>query len=55
MLWNFFATTTKDVSDRVITNLLQAINSGNIGGLLADGESGRFSNTSTMPPHGNTP
>ena len=35
MLWNFFAPTTKDVSDRVINNLLHAINSENIGGLFA--------------------
>ena len=35
MLWNFFAPTSKDVSDRVINNLLHAINSENIGGLLA--------------------
>ena len=52
MLWNFFARTTKDVSDRVITNLLNAINSQNIGGLLVEGDSGRFSSTSTIPPHG---
>ena len=34
MLWNFFAPTRKDVSNRVITNLLNAINSQNIGGLF---------------------
>ena len=51
MLWNFFAPTTKDVSDRVITNLLNAINSQNIGGLLAEE---RLSSTSTIPPHGST-
>ena len=55
MLWNFFAPTTKDVSDRVITNLLNAINSQNIAGLLVEGDSGRFSSTSTIPPHGSTP
>ena len=55
MLWNFFAPTTKDVSDRVINNLLHAINSENIGGLLAEENSGRFSSTSTIPPHGSTP
>ena len=54
MLWNFFAPTTKDVSDRVITNLLNAINSQNIAGLLAEDNSGRFSSTSTIPPHGST-
>ena len=52
MLWNFFAPTTKDVSDRVMNNLLHAINSENIGGLLAEE---RFSSTSTIPPHGSTP
>ena len=55
MLWNFFAPTTKDVSDRVINNFLHAINSENIAGLFAEGDSGRFSSTSTIPPHGNTP
>ena len=52
MLWNFFAPTTKGVSDRVSNNLLHAINSENIGGLLA-GE--RLSSSSTIPPHGSTP
>ena len=51
MLWNFFAPTTKDVSDRVINNLLNAINSQNIGGLLAQE---RLSSTCTIPPHGST-
>ena len=55
MLWNFFAPTTKDVSDRVINNLLNAINSENIGGLLAEEKSGRFSSTTSIPPHGSTP
>ena len=55
MLWNFFTPTTKDVSDRVITNLLNAINSQNLAGLLVEGDSGRFSSTSTIPPHGSTP
>ena len=55
MLWNFFAPTTKDVSDRVITTLLNAINSQNIAGLLAEDNSGRLSSTSTIPPHGSTP
>ena len=54
MLWNFFAPTTTDVSDRVITNLLNAINSQNIAGLLAEDNSGRFSSTRTIPPHGST-
>ena len=55
MLWNFFAPTTKAVSDRVITNIFNAINSQNIAGLLIEGDSGRFSSTSTIPPHGSTP
>ena len=55
MLWNFFAPTTKDVSDRVSNKLLHAINSENIAGLLAEENSGRFSSTSTIPPHGLTP
>ena len=55
MLWNFFAPTTKDVSDRVSNNLLSAINSENLGGLLAEVNSGRFSSTTTIPPHGSTP
>ena len=52
MLWNFFAPTSKDVSDRVFNNLLHAINSENIAGLFAEG---RVSSTSTIPPHGRTP
>ena len=52
MLWNFFAPTRKDVSDRVITNLLNAINSENIVGLLAEE---RFLSTSTIQPHASTP
>ena len=55
MLWNFFAPTTKDVSDRVINNLLHVINSENIAGLFAEGDSRRFSSTSTIPPDGSTP
>ena len=55
MLWNFFAPATKDVSDRVITNILNALNSQNIVGLLAEENSGRFSSTSTIPPHVSTP
>ena len=51
MLWNFFAPTTKDVSDRVINNILNALNSQNIGGLLVEE---RLSSTSTIPPHGST-
>ena len=51
MLWNFFAPTTKDVSDRVINNILNALNSQNIGGILAEE---RLSSTSTIPPHGST-
>ena len=51
MLWNFFAPTTKDVSDRVINNLLNAITSQNIGGLLAEE---RLSSTSTIALHGST-
>ena len=51
MLWNFFAPTTKAVSDRVMYNLLHSINSEKIGGLLAEE---RFSSTSTIPPHGST-
>ena len=51
MLWNLFAPNTKDVSDRVINNLLHAINSENIGALLA--QEG-LSSTSTIPPHGST-
>ena len=54
MLWNFFALTAKDVSDRVITNPLNAINSQNIACLLAEGDSGRFWRTSTIPPHGSS-
>ena len=55
VVWNFFAPTNNDVSDRVITNLLNAINSQNIAGLLVEGDSGRFSSTSTIPPHGSSP
>ena len=51
MLWNFFAPTTKDVSDRVINNILNALNSQNIGGLLVQE---RLSSTSIIPPHGST-
>ena len=52
MLWNFFAPTTKDVSDRVINNILNALNSQNIGGLLVQEH---LSSTSIIPPHGSTP
>ena len=55
MLWNFFAPTTKDVSDRVITNQLKAINSQNIAALMGEENAGRFSSTRTIPPHGSTP
>ena len=55
MLWNFFAPTTKDVSDRVISNLLNGINSQNMAALLVEGDSVCFSSTSTIPPHGSTP
>ena len=51
MLWNFFAPTTKDVSDRVINNILNALNSQNIGGLLVQEH---LSSTSIIPPHGST-
>ena len=51
MLWNFFAPTTKDVSDRVINNILNALNSQNIGGLLVQEH---LSITSIIPPHGST-
>ena len=50
ILWNFFAPTTKDVSDRVSNKLLHAINCENIGGLFAEGNSGRLSSTSTITP-----
>ena len=51
MLWNFFAPTTKDVSHRVINNILNALNSQNIGGLLVQEH---LSSTSIIPPHGST-
>ena len=63
MLWNFFARTTKDVSDRVITNLLNVINSQNIAGLLAGWDTRHtktispthsIPHTTTIPTHGST-
>ena len=57
VVWNFFAPTSKDVSDRVIDKLLNAINSENIAGLVAAGDSERKStilHTSTTPPHRTT-
>ena len=64
MLWNFFAPTTKDVSDRGSTNLVNAINSQNIAGLLSEWESDNsktiphistIPDTSTIAAHGKTP
>ena len=46
---NFFAPTSKDVSDRVIDKLLSALNSENIAGLVTEEDSGRIS---TIPPNG---
>ena len=54
MLWNFFAPTSKDVSDRVINNFLSALNLQTLPGLLAEGDSRRYSSTCTIPPHANT-
>ena len=51
MLWNYFASNRKDISDRLSNNLLHAINSENLPGLLAEE---RLSGTSTIPPHGST-
>ena len=48
---NFFAPTSKDVSDRVIDKLLSAVNSENIAGLGPEGDSG---STRTIPPNGNS-
>ena len=63
VVWNFFAPTNKDVSNRVIDKLLNAINSENIAGLVAAGDSDNSKtiphistspHTSTIPPHGST-
>ena len=57
VVWNFFAPTNKDVSDRVIDKLLNAINSENIAGLVPAGDSESTStipHTSTIPPHDST-
>ena len=62
LLWNFFAPTTKDLSDRANNNVLHAINSERIAGLLAEEDSGTntipHSSTihriSTSPPHGSS-
>ena len=51
VVWNFFAPAIKDVSDRAIDKLLNAVNSENIAGLVAEGDSGR---TSIIPPNGNS-
>ena len=51
VVWNFFAPASKAVSDRVIDKLLNALNSENIAGLVAEGDSGR---NSTIPPNGNS-
>ena len=42
---NFFAPASKDVSERVILKLLNAVNSQNIDGLVAEVDSGRTSRT----------
>ena len=54
IVWNFFAAPGKALSDRMIDKGLNAINSENIAGLVAEGHSGRFSSTSTIPPNGST-
>ena len=51
-IWNVFAPTSKDVWDRVIVKLLNGINSGKVAALVAEGDSGRFSSTSTITPNG---
>ena len=53
-IWNFFAPTSKDVSDRVIARSLNALNSENVASLVGEGDSGRFSSTRTIPPNGST-
>ena len=54
VVWNFDAPTSKDVSDRGIEKVLKAVNTENIAGLVAEGDSGRFSTTSTILPNGST-
>ena len=55
VVWNFFAPTRHDVSDRVRDKVLNALNSEKIAGLVAEEDSGRFSTTFTIPPNSNTP
>ena len=57
VVWNFFAPSNKDVSDRVRDKLLNAINSENIAGLVAERDMEHIitiPHTGTSPPHGTT-
>ena len=54
-VWNLFGPTIKDFSDRLIDKFLNAVNSENIAGLIAEEDSRRLSNTRTKPPNGSTP
>ena len=57
VVWNLFAPSNKDVSDRVIDTLLNAINSENVAALVAAVDTEHISTiprTSITPPHGST-
>ena len=52
---NLIQPPSKDVSQRVKDKLLNALNSENIGSLVAEGDSGLFSRSNTIPPNCSTP
>ena len=51
-VWNFFAPTHKDVSDRVFDKLIGALNSENFAALVGEGEGARYSVTTTAQVNG---
>ena len=46
-VWNFFAQAHKDVSERVLDNVIRALNSENLDCLVGEGEGTRYSITTT--------
>ena len=49
VVWKFFTPPTKDLSDRVIDKLFNALNSENIASLVPKGDSGRYTSNGTTP------
>ena len=54
LIWNVFGSKNKDVSDRVIVKLLNALDTEYRAGLIFLVEPDRLSSTSTIPPNGST-